>query len=220
MATVLSERETVKAQARYVRTSARKARLVLVQIRGKSVGEADAILAHHTRAAAKDVRLVLKSAVANAENNDGYDADDLIVAAAYADEGPTLKRWRPRARGRVNRIEKRTCHITVLLAVAEPGEIRERAPRHIAAPVTPEPEPEVVVEDEAPAEEAAAVEEPAPKPKRKPRAKKPKAEPEAAAEAADEPVEEPAAEPEPEPEAEAATDEPPSDTKDDEEASS
>ncbi len=224
MATVSPERETVKAQARYVRTSARKARLVLEHIRGKSAVEARDILGFHTRAAARDAGKVLASAIANAENNNGHDVEDLVVAAAYADEGPTLKRWRPRARGRVNRIEKRTCHITITLAVAEPGEIKRRAPRPAAAPAAPpppapEPEPEVEAADEAVAEETAVVEEaPKPKPKRKPRAKKPKAEPEAEAATEAEPAAEPEPETEPTPEAEA--EDQPSDTKDDQEASS
>ena len=141
MATASPERETIKAQARYVRTSARKARLVLEHIRGKSAVEARDILGFHTRAAARDAGKVLASAIANAENNNGHDVDDLVVAAAYADEGPTLKRWRPRARGRVNRIEKRTCHITITLAVAEPGEIKRRAPRPAAVAAAPPPAP-------------------------------------------------------------------------------
>jgi large subunit ribosomal protein L22 len=156
MAVAVTERETVKAQARYVRCSARKARLVLEHIRGKQAVEATAILAFATRAAAKDAGKVLASAIANAENNNGYDADDLVVVAAYADEGPTLKRWRPRARGRVNRIRKRTCHITIQLAVAEPGEIKRPKPRRVAEP----------------AAEAAPAETPKAAPKRKPRAKK------------------------------------------------
>jgi large subunit ribosomal protein L22 len=177
------ERETVRAQARYVRCSARKARLVLEHIRGKPAVEARSILAFQPRAAARDAGKVLASAIANAENNAGHDEDDLIVWAAYADEGPTLKRWRARARGRVNRIRKRTCHITITLAVAEPGEIKRRPTR-----TAPEPEPE--------AEK--------PKPRRKPRAKKPAAQPAAEA-AAPEEVEAPA-EPEPEAAAETETD--------------
>ena len=125
----------MRAQARYVRCSARKARLVLEHIRGKPAVEARSILAFQPRAAARDAGKVLASAIANAENNSGHDEDDLIVWAAYADEGPTLKRWRARARGRVNRIRKRTCHITITLAVAQPGEIKRR-------PVRPAPEPE------------------------------------------------------------------------------
>ena len=106
----------VKAQARWVRTSARKARLVLEHIRGRSVPEARTVLAFSERAVARDIERVLRSAVANAEANHGLNGDDLVVAAAFADEGPTLKRWRARARGRVARIRKRTCHITVLVA--------------------------------------------------------------------------------------------------------
>jgi large subunit ribosomal protein L22 len=186
MPTAVQDRDTVRAQARYVRCSARKARLVLEHIRGKQAAEAAAILAFQPRAAARDAGKVLASAIANAENNNGYDADDLVVVAAYADEGPTLKRWRPRARGRVNRIRKRTCHITIQLAVAEPGEITKPVRRRPAAAPKAQPAPEVEettaaeeapVAEEAPAEESAAEEpqaEEKPKPKRarKPRAKK------------------------------------------------
>jgi len=168
VAVAATERETVRAQARYVRCSARKARLVLEHIRGKQAAEATAILAFQPRAAARDAGKVLASAIANAENNNGYDADDLVVLAAYADEGPTLKRWRPRARGRVNRIRKRTCHITITLAVAEPGEIKRPARRRPAPQAQPAPEPETEVTEAPEATEEA----PKPKPKRKPRAKK------------------------------------------------
>jgi large subunit ribosomal protein L22 len=89
---------------------------VLEHIRGRTVPEARTVLAFSERAVAKDVELVLRSAVANAEANHGLIGDELIVVAAYADEGPTIKRWRPRARGRVASIKKRTCHITVRLA--------------------------------------------------------------------------------------------------------
>jgi large subunit ribosomal protein L22 len=107
----------VRAQAKWVRLSARKARVVLEHIRGRTVPEARTILAFTQRAAAHDIEKVLRSAVANAEANHGVlDSDTLVIAAAYADEGPTMKRWRPRARGRVNRIFKRTCHITIELA--------------------------------------------------------------------------------------------------------
>jgi large subunit ribosomal protein L22 len=133
---VTEEREQIRAQARYVRSSARKARLVLEHIRGKSATEAQAILAFQTRAVARDAGKVLKSAIANAEMNNGHDADELIVLTAYADEGPTLKRWRARARGRVNRIRKRTCHITIAVSPALPGEIKPRPERR------PQPEPE------------------------------------------------------------------------------
>jgi large subunit ribosomal protein L22 len=182
LAVATQERDIVRAQARYVRCSARKARLVLEHIRGKQATEAKAILAFATRAAAKDAGKVLASAIANAETNNGYDVEDLVVVAAYADEGPTLKRWRPRARGRVNRIRKRTCHITIQLAVAEPGEVKRPARRRPApAPqAQPAPEPEAT-----PAETAATEPVPAeakPKPKRKPRAKKAPETAEAAAE--------------------------------------
>jgi large subunit ribosomal protein L22 len=119
------DRQRVRAQAKWVRTSPRKARIVLDHIRGRSVPEARTILAFTPRAAATDIERVLRSAVANAEANLGLDGDDLLVEAAYADDGPTLKRWKPRARGRVNRIRKRTCHVTVVL-VEQP---EERAPR-------------------------------------------------------------------------------------------
>jgi large subunit ribosomal protein L22 len=193
----VQDRDTVRAQARYVRCSARKARLVLEHIRGKQAAEAAAILAFQPRAAARDAGKVLASAIANAENNNGYDADDLIVVAAYADEGPTLKRWRPRARGRVNRIRKRTCHITIQLAVAEPGEITKPVRRRPAAAPKAQPAPEPEVEETTPeaAEETAEAEEaPKPKPKRKPRARKTETEtPQDSAETADEPAAEPAA---------------------------
>jgi ribosomal protein L22 len=105
----------VRAQAKYVRTSARKARLVCEHIRGKSVEEARAILAFTPRAVAKDWAKLLDSAVANAEHNHELLGDDLKVAAAYADEGPTLKRFQPRAMGRATRIRKRTSHLTITL---------------------------------------------------------------------------------------------------------
>jgi large subunit ribosomal protein L22 len=110
---------TVRAQARWVRMSARKARVVLEHVRGRSVADARAALAFTPRAAATEIEKVLLAAVANAEANHGLDGDDLVVKAAYADEGPTLKRWRARARGRVNRIRKRTCHITIVVGEAE-----------------------------------------------------------------------------------------------------
>src|SRR6476620_4619804 len=136
MAVAPQERETVRAQARYVRCSARKARLVLEHIRGKPAVEARSILAFQPRAAARDAGKVLASAIANAENNAGHDEDDLIVWAAYADEGPTLKRWRARARGRVNRIKKRTCHITVVVAAVD--EPRRKRPQAAQAHTTEE----------------------------------------------------------------------------------
>ena len=109
----------VRAQARYVRTSARKARLVCDHIRGKDVAEARAILAFTPRAAAKAWIKLLESAVANAEHNHELVGEDLKIAAVHADEGPTLKRYRPRAMGRATRIRKRTSHLTITLTPKE-----------------------------------------------------------------------------------------------------
>ncbi len=105
----------VRAQAKYVRSSARKARLVCDHIRGKSVDEARAILAVTPRAIARDWSKLLESAVANAEHNHELVGEDLLVKAVHADEGPTIKRFRPRAMGRATRIRKRTSHLTILL---------------------------------------------------------------------------------------------------------
>ena len=113
---VAGERSGTKATARYVRSSASKARVVLNLIRGLDVRSADEVLAFTDRHIARDVRKVLASAVANAVNNDDQDADELFVIACFADEGPTLRRFRPRARGRASRINKRSCHITVIVA--------------------------------------------------------------------------------------------------------
>jgi len=113
------ERVLVRAQAKYVRTSARKARLVCDHIRGKSVLEARAILALTPRAVARDWSKLLESAVANAENNHELIGDELRIASVTADEGPTLKRYRPRAMGRATRIRKRTSHLTILLTPKE-----------------------------------------------------------------------------------------------------
>jgi large subunit ribosomal protein L22 len=126
MATPETRRE-VRAEAKWVRLSARKARAVTEHIRGRTVPEARTVLAFTQRAAAREVEKVLRSAVANAEANHGLAGDDLIVTAAYADEGPTIKRWRARARGRVSRIQKRTCHITVRLAPAAQSGLEERS---------------------------------------------------------------------------------------------
>ena len=113
------ERVLVRAQAKYVRTSARKARLVCDHIRGKSVIEARAILALTPRHVARDWSKLLESAVANAENNHELIGDELRIASVTADEGPTLKRFRPRAMGRATRIRKRTSHLTILLTPKE-----------------------------------------------------------------------------------------------------
>ena len=109
----------VQARARYVRTSARKARLVCDHIRGKDVAEARAILAFTPRAAAKPWLKLLESAVANAEHNHELVGEDLRIAAVHADEGPTLKRFRPRAMGRATRIRKRTSHLSITLTPKE-----------------------------------------------------------------------------------------------------
>jgi large subunit ribosomal protein L22 len=129
MAAVETE-QTVRAQAKWVHSSARKARLVTDLIRGRSVPEARTILAFSQRAVARDVEKVLRSAVANAESRPDlhWNGDDLVVVTAYADEGPTLKRWRARARGRVARIRKRTCHITLELAQAPVSAAAAAAP--------------------------------------------------------------------------------------------
>jgi large subunit ribosomal protein L22 len=113
---VAGERSGTKATARYVRTSASRARAVLDLIRGLDVRSADEVLQFTDRHVARDIRKVLASAVANAVNNDDQDAEELYVVACFADEGPTLKRFRPRARGRATRINKRSCHITVIVA--------------------------------------------------------------------------------------------------------
>jgi len=109
----------VRAQAKYVRTSARKARLVCDHIRGKDVAEARSILAFTPRAAAKPWLKLLESAVANAEHNHELVGEDLRIVAVHADEGPTLKRYRPRAMGRATRIRKRTSHLTITLTPKE-----------------------------------------------------------------------------------------------------
>jgi ribosomal protein L22 len=105
----------VRARAKYVRTAPRKARLVIDHIRGKSVDQARAILINTPRAASRDVLKLLDSAIANAENNHELVADELVVGQAFVDEGPTLKRYRPRALGRATRIRKRTSHMTITL---------------------------------------------------------------------------------------------------------
>ena len=137
-ATAHDDRIRAHAQAKWVRTSARKARLVLDHIRGRSVPEARTVLAFTTRDVAIDIEKVLRSAVANAEANHGLDGDDLVIEAAFADEGPTLKRWKPRARGRVNRIRKRMCHVTIVL-VEQPEQQTPRRRRAAASAETSAP---------------------------------------------------------------------------------
>jgi large subunit ribosomal protein L22 len=162
----------VRAVAKWVRMSPRKARLVAEHIRGRSVPEARTVLAFTQRAAAREIEKVLRSAVANAEANHGLTGDDLVISAAYVDEGPVMKRWRARARGRVARIRKPTCHITVKLV---PG----TAPVAAAPPApAPEPAPEAEkpkAEKPKAAPKKTADQEPqaaADKPKRAPRKRK------------------------------------------------
>ncbi len=124
-----NERPGTRAQARYIRVSAYKAREVLDLIRGKHIAEADEILQFTDRDIATVIRKVLASAVANATNIDAQDPETLFVSACFADEGPTLKRWRPRARGRATRIRKRTCHITVIVSRLDDTGLRLRSER-------------------------------------------------------------------------------------------
>ena len=113
---IAGERSGTKASAMYLRVSAYKARVVLNLIRGLPVKRADEVLQFSDREVSNDIRKVLASAVANAQHNDEQDPDELFVKACFSDEGPTLKRFTPRARGRGNRINKRTCHITIVVA--------------------------------------------------------------------------------------------------------
>jgi large subunit ribosomal protein L22 len=185
------ETQEVRAVAKWVRMSPRKARLVAEHIRGRSVPEARTVLAFTQRAAAREIEKVLRSAVANAEANHGLNGDSLVVSAAYVDEGPVMKRWRARARGRVARIKKPTCHITVKLVPAADGATAPTplAPTVPAVPPTPAPEPETAAADETqPEAEAQTVEEP-----------KQETEPDAQAETEEEPKQET------EPEAQAET---------------
>ncbi len=115
------EIQMVRATAKYVRVSPRKARLVADLVRGKSVPEARAILAFATRDAALPVSKVLNSAAANADNNHGLRSDELVLTHVTVDPGPTIKRFRPRAQGRATPIMKRTCHITIGLAAPQTG---------------------------------------------------------------------------------------------------
>ena len=134
---------TVKAEARWVRSSARKARIVLDNMRGRTVPEARTILRFTQRHVATDIEKVLHSAVSNAEANHGLIGDELVIAAAFANEGPTLKRFRPRARGRASQILKRTGHITILLGEDPKADVRPKrrqsAPAAAAAPTQDSP---------------------------------------------------------------------------------
>jgi large subunit ribosomal protein L22 len=140
-----TETKEVRAAAKWVRITPRKARLVVEHIRGRTVPEARTMLAFSERAAAREIDKLLRSAVANAEANHNLIGDDLVVKSVYVDEGPTIKRWRARARGRAVRVRKRMCHITLTLAPSttatvtrapeSPAEEKpKRAPRRKAAP--------------------------------------------------------------------------------------
>ena len=155
-------REEVQSTAKWVRISPRKARLVTDHIRGRSVPEARTVLAFSDRAAAIEIDKVLRSAVANAEANHGMFGDDLVISSAYVDVGPTIKRWRARARGRVARIKKRTCHITVKVVQNPNVEPRKRR-----APATPAAQTET-----PPTTAEATTAEETPKKTRTPRPKK------------------------------------------------
>jgi large subunit ribosomal protein L22 len=130
----------VRAQAKYVRMSPRKARLVAEHIRGRSVPEARAVLAFTSREAAGVLQKVLQSAVSNAEANHGIAEDRLYVKTTYVDGGPVMKRWRARARGRVARIRKRTCHITVTLAERQEASPTGESVQAEAVAAAPSPE--------------------------------------------------------------------------------
>jgi large subunit ribosomal protein L22 len=129
-----NERPGTRAQVKFSRMSAYKAREVLDLIRGKDVDRAAEILQFSERDAAIVIRKCLMSAIANAEHNDGIPADELYVSACYADEGVTIKRWRPRARGRATRIRKRTCHITVIVSRMSEDQLERRRAKEAARP--------------------------------------------------------------------------------------
>jgi large subunit ribosomal protein L22 len=191
MSVVAPEQSEVQAVAKWVRISPRKARLVIDHIRGRTVPEARTVLAFTTRAAAREIDKVLRSAVANAEANHGLDGDELVVSDARVDDGLTIKRWKPRARGRVARIKKRTCHITIKVAPLGGGAVPPPVKHEIEEAPEPEAEEAPEREDAETAEGAEAVEE------------------EAAAEAEEAPKPESAGAPTPEEQAAAATEEEP-----------
>ena len=186
--TLTKDTPQTRATLKYLRTSAYKVREVLDLIRGLDVDDARHVLQFSERGPAAQVLKVLNSAVANADHTLNIPADELKVAVAYADEGPTIKRWRPRARGRATRIRKRTCHITIIVARLSDKELQDRQRRDGAsgsqrrrgvipgrrrkqaeaapkaekgtAAEAPEEEETPVAEAEAPAETEAVVAEP------------------------------------------------------------
>ena len=134
--TKTNEQPGTRAQVRHARFSASKARVVLDLIRGLPVGEAADVLQFTERGASVAIAKVLAAAVANAQHNDELDGDTLYVSACFADEGPTLKRWRPRARGRATRIRKRTCHVTIIVSPM-PAEMAARLEARQASGAAP-----------------------------------------------------------------------------------
>jgi large subunit ribosomal protein L22 len=190
VATATDQPTLVRAQVRHLRCSARKARVILDHVRGMSVMQAQATLQFSPRAAARDVLGLLKSATSNARENHDIDPAELVIDHCYADEDRTLKRFKPRARGRASSIHKRMCHVTIVLRhvpvaaardisaaqatiAAESGR-RSRA-RRVPGAAAPPPVAEAAVVEETLAEEAAAPAEETAVPKRKPAARKPKA---------------------------------------------
>jgi large subunit ribosomal protein L22 len=194
VATTTDQPTLVRAQVRHLRTSARKARVILDHVRGLSVMQAEATLQFSPRAAARDVLGLLRSAAANAKENHDIDRAELVIDHCYADEDRTLKRFKPRARGRASSIHKRMCHVTIVLrhvAVPEARDVsaaqatiaaESRRTRTRRAPASASPAAEVAAPE---VEEAVAEEATAPKPKasRKPKAAKTQAAEAGAAEA-------------------------------------
>jgi large subunit ribosomal protein L22 len=128
-----NERPGVRSQVKYVRSSAYKAREILDLIRGLPVARALEVLELAERDIARTILKCLESAIANAEHNNAIPADELFVSACFADEGPTLKRWRPRARGRATRIRKRTCHITIIVSRLSTEDLEALRAREVAS---------------------------------------------------------------------------------------
>lgn len=154
-----NERPGTRASVQHVRVSAYKAREVLNQIRGLHIADAADYLMLCERGVAEPISKLLDSAVANAEHNDLQDAEELFVSACYADEGPTMKRWRPRARGRATRIRKRTCHMTLIVSKMDDEKLevrRNRAERRgtKAAPKADRAARVAKSKDDAPQDEA------------------------------------------------------------------
>ena len=148
-----------RASAKYHRSSASKVRVVLNLVRNQDVRSADEILQFTDREAARVVRKVLASAVANAIENDKLDADDLYIKACFADEGPTLKRFRPRAKGRASKIFKRTCHITVIVDVMSDDALATREAKTMAKGVPTSNRRARVAASRKPVESDVAIEE-------------------------------------------------------------